>query len=242
MPVVPEPESLTPRPPAVPHVLVVEDQDDVRLMLVTVLQMEGYRVDEASNAVDGLKAISTHTFDLILTDYAMPGGTGTWMLQEAVRLDRLGHTPAVIVTAHPELVRPATRFTVVSKPIDLDGFLDQVRRILKMSDSPPRAVQMPPRPMLAKIELVLYVSAASPSSMQAQSNMERVLQSFDRSEVAYTICDLQKNPETADHDRVVFTPTLVKRHPEPRMWIIGDLRDGDVVSDLLRVSGVSDVK
>lgn len=231
----------TPRPVTQPHVLVVEDQDDVRLMLVTVLQMEGYRVDEASNAVDGLHAINRSAFDLILTDYAMPGGTGTWMLQEAVRLGRLGQTPALVVTAHPELVRPATRFTVVSKPIDLDRFLDQVRRILKMSDSPPRAVQ-PPKPVLAKIELVLYISAASPSSMQAQSNMERVLDAFDRSEVAYTVCDLQKNPETADHDRVVFTPTLVKRHPDPRMWIIGDLRDGDVVSDLLRISGVSDVK
>lgn len=240
MPVVPK--SSPPHPIAQRHVLVVEDQDDVRLMLVTVLQMEGYRVEEASNAVDGLQAISTQNFDLILTDYAMPGGTGTWMLQEAARLDRLGHTPALVVTAHPELVRPGTRFTVVSKPIDLDRFLDQVRSILKMSESAPRAVQMAPRPVLAKIELVLYVSAASPSSMQAQSNMERVLDAFDRGEVAYSVCDLQKNPETAEHDRVVFTPTLVKRHPAPRMWIIGDLRDGDVVSDLLRISGVNGVK
>ena len=74
--------------------------------------------------------------------------------------------------------------------------------------------------------------------MQAQSNMERVLAAFDRAEVAYSVCDLQQNPETADHDRVVFTPTLVKRHPTPRLWIIGDLRDGDIVADLLRTSGV----
>jgi DNA-binding NtrC family response regulator len=224
-----------------PRVLVVEDQDDVRLMLVTVLEMEGYRVAEASNAIHGLKALSDDTFDLVLTDYAMPGGTGTWMLQEAAQKGRLEHTPALVVTAHPELIRPGTRFTVVSKPIDLDRFLDQVRRILKMSETPPSTTQTH-RPVLAKIELVLYVSAASPSSMQAQTNMERVLGSFDRNEVAYSICDLQRNPETAEHDRVVFTPTLVKRHPSPRMWIIGDLRDGDVVSDLLRISGVSPLK
>lgn len=234
-----KPPAMTPRPPAPPpRVLVVEDQDDVRLMLLTVLQMEGYLVEEASNAVQGLKALAAHPFDLVLTDYAMPGGTGTWMLQEAAREGRLEGTPALVVTAHPELVRPGAQFTVVSKPIDLDRFLDQVRRILKMSDTTSTAAQ-PRRPVLAKIELVLYVSAASPSSMQAQANMERVLGSFDRNEVAYSICDLQRNPETAEHDRVVFTPTLVKRHPEPRMWIIGDLRDGDVVSDLLRISGVS---
>ncbi len=219
-----------------PRVLVVEDQDDVRLMLVTVLEMEGYRVAAAANALEGLAELRAQRYDLVLTDYAMPGGTGTWMLQEAARGQALDHTPALIVTAHPELVRPSTRFTVVGKPIDLDRFLEQVRRILKMSE---RGTPAPvPRHAPAKIELVLYVSAASPASMQAQSNMERVLAAFDRAEVAYSVCDLQQNPETADHDRVVFTPTLVKRHPTPRLWIIGDLRDGDIVADLLRTSGV----
>jgi CheY-like chemotaxis protein len=231
----------TPLAAAPPRILIVEDQDDVRLMLVTVLQMEGYHVTEASNALQGLEALADHEFDLVLTDYAMPGGTGTWMLQQASTTGRLDGARALVVTAHPELVRPSADFTVIGKPIDLDRFLEQVRTILKVPDATPGAVPQR-RPALAKIELVLYVSAASPSSMQAQANMERVLASFDRSEVAYTICDLQRNPETAEHDRVVFTPTLVKRHPEPRMWIIGDLRDGDVVSDLLRISGVSAVK
>lgn len=223
-----------------PHVLVVEDQDDVRLMLVTVLQMEGYRVSEASNALEGLARLKAGRYDLVLTDYAMPGGTGTWMLQQAGREGHLNQVPALVVTAHPELIRPSTGFTVVGKPIDLDRFLEQVRRILKMSDRVWTAAPQQGSP--AKIELVLYVSAASPASMQAQSNMERVLDAFDRREVAYSVCDLQRNPETADHDRVVFTPTLVKRHPSPRLWIIGDLRDGDIVADLLRNSGVNATK
>ena len=225
-----------------PHVLVVEDQDDVRLMLVTVLEMEGYKVEEAPNALEGLAALQENRFDLVLTDYAMPGGTGTWMLQQAARDGRLDHVPALVVTAHPELVRPSTGFTVVGKPIDLDRFLDQVRRILKMSDRAIPTAPPGPRPDAAKIELVLYVSAASPASMLAQGNMERVLASFNRDDVAYSVCDLQRNPDTAEHDRVVFTPTLVKRHPSPRLWIIGDLRDGDIVADLLRTSGVDPIK
>ncbi|MBA3949589.1 MAG: circadian clock protein KaiB, partial [Acidobacteria bacterium] len=36
-----------------------------------------------------------------------------------------------------------------------------------------------------------------------------------------------------------FTPTLIKRWPEPRLWIIGDLRDGEIVAALLRSAGVS---
>jgi two-component system response regulator GlrR len=222
----------------------VEDQDDVRLMLVTVLQMEGYRVDEAANALQGLDCLKVHRYDLVLTDYAMPGGTGTWMLQQSARDGRLNQTAALVVTAHPELVRPSTGFTVVGKPIDLDRFLEQVRRILKMSDQPTQTA--PEAPVAAagpaKIELVLYVSPASPASMQAQGNMERVLDGFNRADVVYSVCDLQQNAESADQDRVVFTPTLVKRYPVPRLWIIGDLRDGDIVADLLRTSGVSPQK
>lgn len=232
------------RPQAPPRVLVVEDQDDVRLMLVTVLQMEGYRVDEAATALQGLDCLKVHRYDLVLTDYAMPGGTGTWMLQQAARDGRLDQIPALVVTAHPELVRPSTGFTVVGKPIDLDRFLEQVRKILKTSDQPPEPAPQAPEAAAgpAKLELVLYVSPASPASMQAQGNMERVLDGFNRADVAYSVCDLQRNAESADHDRVVFTPTLVKRYPVPRMWIIGDLSDGDIVADLLRTSGVSPQK
>lgn len=227
-----------------PRVLVVEDQDDVRLMLVTVLQMEGYRVDEAATALQGLDCLKMRRYDLVLTDYAMPGGTGTWMLQQAARDGRLDQTAALVVTAHPELVRPSTGFTVVGKPIDLDRFLEQVRKIVKMSDQPSRMASGAPQAPEgaagpAKIELVLYVSPASPASMQAQGNMERVLAGFNRADVAYSVCDLHRNAERADEDRVVFTPTLVKRYPVPRMWIVGDLRDGEIVADLLRTSGVS---
>jgi len=240
MPILP-PASPLRRPAAPPRVLVVEDQDDVRLMLTTVLAMEGYRVDEAANALAGLERLKNGRYDLVLADYAMPGGTGTWMLQQAASDGWLQQTAAVVVTAHPEVIRPSAAYTVVGKPIDLDRFLEQVRRILNMSDGASRASSRPGNTP-ARIELVLYVSAASPASMQAQGNMARVLADFNRDEVAYSICDLQQNPETAEFDRVVFTPTLVKRHPAPRLWIIGDLRDGDVVADLLRASGVASLK
>lgn len=116
---------------SVPHLLVVEDQPDVRLMLVTVLRMEGYEVEQADNAADGLRLLSSHHYDLVLTDYAMPGGTGTWMLRSAQKSGLLNATAAFVLTAHPELARDdAGRFTVVSKPIDFDAFLAQVRSTL----------------------------------------------------------------------------------------------------------------
>ncbi len=118
--------------PTAPRILVVEDQPDVRRMMATLLTIEGYPVDEASNAYEGLERLRTRHYALVVSDYAMPGGTGTWMIEEATRLGLMEETVAVIVTAHPD-VRQHTRFTVVRKPIDLDDFLIQIRETLPNS-------------------------------------------------------------------------------------------------------------
>lgn len=89
-----------------------------------------------------------------------------------------------------------------------------------------------------KIALVLYVSPASPASIQARRNLEQVLERFDRSQVKFTICDLVRDPLAGEADRIAFTPTLVKQYPEPRTWVLGSLRESEIVEDLLRVHGV----
>ena len=224
------------------RVLVVEDQDDVRRLLVTVLEIEGHEVEEASNAIDGLRRIRQNRYNLILTDYAMPGGTGTWMLQQAAADDLLHGTVSLIVTAHPE-ARELSTHDVIPKPLDLDNFLDQVRRVLAEPDRPNGRPGRGDDTASARrsrfiVELVLYVSSASPASTQARRNLELVLDGFDRSQIKYTICDLGRDPMAGEIDRVAFTPTLVKRYPEPRMWLLGTLRETDLVADLLRVCGV----
>jgi DNA-binding NtrC family response regulator len=111
------------------RILVVEDQDDVRRLLVTALEIEGHVVDEAADARGGLKRLQEARYDLVLSDYAMPGGTGSWMLQEATAQGLLNETIALIVTAHPD-VRELRAARVIPKPLDLDHFLEQVRRLL----------------------------------------------------------------------------------------------------------------
>jgi two-component system response regulator GlrR len=225
------------------RILVVEDQDDVRRMLVTALEIEGHAVDEAPNAAEGLKRLQEARYNLVLSDYAMPGGTGTWMLHEATRLGLMEETVALIVTAHPD-VRELADVEVISKPLDLDDFLEQVRRIL--SDSAASAQRKTgadmgrarERTARHRVELVLYISSASPASIQARRNMERLLDRFDTSQIKYTICDLGRDPLAGEADRIAFTPTLVKRFPEPRMWVLGNLREAEILADLLRVCGV----
>jgi CheY-like chemotaxis protein len=215
-----------------PRILVVEDQEDVRHMVATALEIEGYEVDEAANAHEGLRHLERVTYQLVLSDYAMPGGTGTWMLQEAGRRGLMGKTAAVIVTAHPE-VTALTSVPVISKPLDLDAFLDQVRSLVA-----PRPAIAESRAVHPKLVLVLYISSRSPSSLHARENLERLLAGIDPTLVKCTIVDLFEQPRAGDADRIAFTPTLVRQHPGPRMWIVGSLGDPAVLKPLLRASGI----
>jgi len=222
------------------RILVVEDQADVRALLTTALEIEGHQVDGASNAREGLACLQHGHYDLVLSDYAMPGETGAWMLYEAERLGLLAETAALIVTAHPD-ARELWNRDVVPKPLDLDLFLEQVRRLLRETavrrggnsiDESAQAIHG------HRVELVLYVSPDSTASAQARRNLEALLERFDTSQIKYTVCDLDRDPQSGDGDRVAFTPTLVKRYPAPRMWVLGNLRDAEIVADVLRVSGV----
>lgn len=216
-------------------------------MLVTALEIEGHQVDEAANAAEGLKRLHEAQYKLVLSDYAMPGGTGTWMLHEATRQGLMNDTVALIITAHPD-VRELADVEVIPKPLDLDFFLDQVRRLLSQgSQGGPEGLvdlegQVPMRQSehasSCKVELVLYISSASPASVLARRNLERILQQFDAAQVKFSVCDLGRDPLAGEADRIAFTPTLVKRFPEPRMWVLGNLRDPEILADLLRVSGV----
>jgi len=90
----------------------------------------------------------------------------------------------------------------------------------------------------ARIELVLYVSAASPASVRAVANVRRLLRQYRSGQVDLTVCDLTKDPASAEADGIAFTPTLCKRQPEPPMWILGDLSHPEPLVELLEFYGV----
>ena len=56
--------------------------------------------------------------------------------------------------------------------------------------------------------------------------------------ILLAVCDLARDPMAGETDRVALTPTLVKRYPAPRMWVLGNLREPEIVGDLLRACGL----
>lgn len=230
-----------------PRILVVEDDASIRETLQDLLSSEGYDVVAAEHADGGLKLLQKGPVDLVLTDYALPGHTGTWMVAEARKRDLLGKAQTVVITAHPTIDNPE-RLDVIRKPLDVDDFLDRIHKML----APVRVqavaatkewfseyVRKTGLEGDARVQLVLYISAYSPASLKALRNVQKLLERYDAKHIDFRICDLSREKsDAAEEDKIAFTPTLVKRKPDPRTWILGDLDNTQVLEDLLVLSGV----
>jgi two-component system, chemotaxis family, chemotaxis protein CheY len=82
-----------------PPVLIIEDDDDSRVMLATILTLQGYRVVTATNGVEGLSVARQHQPCLILLDLMMPVMDGE-QFRNVQRTDKsIGDIPVVLVTA-----------------------------------------------------------------------------------------------------------------------------------------------
>lgn len=153
------------------RILVVEDDDDIREALAALLELEGYVCVAVDSAEAGLSLLPEGDFDLVVTDYALPGQTGAWMLQQACSRKWLRPAQALIVTATDRL-EGADGFRVAKKPVDIQPFLNAVREQLDATPSPtPRSPprRAPPwRPRtgfaaLAAVGLLLAVVRHSPA-------------------------------------------------------------------------------
>jgi len=101
--------------------------------MVLLLEAEGYRVDAAATAAEALERFDRWTYDLVLTDYALPGRSGAWLLREAAGRQCQPFRCAVIITAHPN-PSDTEGFEVIRKPLEFDGFLARVRALLGSGD------------------------------------------------------------------------------------------------------------
>jgi hypothetical protein len=166
------------------------------------------------------------------------------MLRDADAGHLVHGAATLVVTAHPD-PEGVEETTLVRKPLDLDKFLLKIRRIFESRDATTTpatgAASSPEAAEAVDVELTLYISPTSPPSMKARRNMERMMAEFPAARIGFEVLDLAREPERAESDNVVFTPTLVKRRPEPRAWFLGDLSDRRVVADLLHMCGIEPV-
>jgi len=77
--------------------------------------------------------------------------------------------------------------------------------------------------------LKLYVAGNTPNSMRALKTLRNILETDFRGVYALKVIDVLKNPQLAEEDKILATPTLSKILPPPVRRIIGDLSDRERV-------------
>jgi len=80
------------------RILIIDDEEDIRESLETLLTLEGYTVELAPLANAGLRRMEQSTYDLVLLDLMMPDKSGMEVLAEVRQRDRA--TPIFLITAY----------------------------------------------------------------------------------------------------------------------------------------------
>ncbi|MFM0340912.1 ATP-binding protein [Paraburkholderia fungorum] len=112
----------------VKRVLVVEDDSEVRAMLVECLRMLGYTVTEAADGPTGLNRLKDDNPDLLMVDFAMPGMNGIDVIAEARKMRE--DLPVILATGYADVDisgLAVKRCTILRKPFQLDDLARTVR-------------------------------------------------------------------------------------------------------------------
>jgi circadian clock protein KaiB len=82
---------------------------------------------------------------------------------------------------------------------------------------------------MGKFVLKLYITGRTEKSEQAVANLRRICGSELEGQYELAIIDVLEQPQLAEDDKIMATPTLVKQLPPPLRRIIGDLSDKERV-------------
>jgi CheY-like chemotaxis protein len=116
-------------------ILLVEDEDDLRAVTSSSLQIWGYTVREASNSEEALEICREYidSINLMVTDLMMPVMPGDRLAAEVARL-RQG-IPVVFISGYPDAALPDTApgagpYVLLAKPYETEVLVQTVRQLL----------------------------------------------------------------------------------------------------------------
>ncbi len=151
-------------------ILVVDDEPGVRATLEAILRDEGYDVDTAASAEDGLERLGGRRFDAVLLDVWLPGMDG---LEALVRMrERRVDAEVVMISGHGtiETAVRATKlgaFDFVEKPLSLEKTLLVLRNALKQ-----RRLEERNRRLLEQLARDTEILGASPAAARVRADVD----------------------------------------------------------------------
>jgi CheY-like chemotaxis protein len=113
-------------------ILVVEDDDDLRDLLVETIVAAGYTVGEARDGRDALAYLRHHDLpQLILLDLVMPEMDGVAFIVQQRREPRLASTPIVLMSASNEDTSEVEAAGRLRKPFDMAALFALLQSLVK---------------------------------------------------------------------------------------------------------------
>ena len=117
-----------------PRILVVDDEESIRMMLRAVLEEEGYEIIEAADGPEAVKAVEQNPLDLILLDIRMTTMDGIETLTEIRKISPF--VPVLMMTAYATVktaveALKAGAFEYLAKPLDIEELKILVQKALE---------------------------------------------------------------------------------------------------------------
>ena len=116
------------------HILVVEDDENIREVLEYILNDSGYKVNSTATAQDFFKRIEASDPDLIILDINLPDGDGRELCKAIKSNVRTKNIPVIMMSASlniSEILKESGANDFIPKPFNIDNFLNQVDIQLK---------------------------------------------------------------------------------------------------------------
>jgi len=117
------------------RILVVDDEENLRDVLVEVLKRDGHEVESAADGLEGLRRVQDARYDLVITDLRMPGIEGP-ALYQALRQRYPDDPPRVIFMSANTGIEEYARFLAdtgepaLEKPFNLADMRQVVQQVL----------------------------------------------------------------------------------------------------------------
>ncbi len=113
-------------------VLVVEDDDEVRSMLNDYLTFLGYETVTAADGLEGLNRIKERSYDLVITDIAMPYVSGIGII--SILKKEHPEIPVIAITGYgyhaEELAQEKNADYIMGKPFDVQKLKEAVEKLI----------------------------------------------------------------------------------------------------------------
>jgi CheY-like chemotaxis protein len=116
------------------HVLVIDDNQDILLMLKTMLTIKGYRVSVRENIIELQSSIKELKPDVILMDMLLSGADGREVCKELRKNAAFAHIPIVMISAHSHVQEECIEAGAdyfMEKPFDMNNLIKIVEEALK---------------------------------------------------------------------------------------------------------------